>query len=433
MPRKARDERLDSRTARLKLTPRREPYWRGIQQGRLIGYRRLAGGKAGTWVAQFYQAEMTPSRQFLSLGVADDLLDADGFVTLTFNQAQQKAADWFGELMRADGRKAEPLTIKDAVDHYLADYVGRGGKAYKDTKIAFDAHVIPTLGEKQVARLTTPAIRAWLRGLADAPPRLRASKKPNAKPGNLAAKASAPDAMRARRASANRILTYLKATLNLAYREQRVPTDDAWRRVKPFTHVDQPRIRFLADDEAVRLINASDIDFRELVRAALVTGCRYGELAAARVEDLHLPAGYLHIPVTKAHKARAVTLASEAKELFSRLATGKVAADRLLVRADGSVWGKSYQQRPLTDACKNGKILPTITFHGLRHTHASRLVMAGTPISVIAAQLGNSEAICAKHYAHLSPGYVADTIRANFKRFEPENEKSTNVEEMRRA
>jgi hypothetical protein len=29
----------------------------------------------------------------------------------------------------------------------------------------------------------------------------------------------------------------------------------------------------------------------------------------------------------------------------------------------------------------------------------------------IAAALGNSEANCAKHYAHLSPGYVADTIR----------------------
>jgi hypothetical protein len=48
MPRKARDERLDNRTARLKLTPRREPYWRAIQQGRLIGYRRLSGGKGGT-------------------------------------------------------------------------------------------------------------------------------------------------------------------------------------------------------------------------------------------------------------------------------------------------------------------------------------------------------------------------------------------------
>ena len=156
MPRKARDERLDNRTARLKLTPRREPYWRTIQQGRLIGYRRLAGGKGGTWIAQFYQREMTPSRQFLSLGTADDLLEADGFVTLTFNQAQQKAGDWFAELMRADGRKAEPLTVKEAVQHYLADYAGRGGKAMKDTKTAFDAHVIPPWATSRLSALPLP-------------------------------------------------------------------------------------------------------------------------------------------------------------------------------------------------------------------------------------------------------------------------------------
>ena len=53
MPRKARDERLDTRTARLKLKPRREPYWRNIQEGRAIGYRRIRG-KAGTWIARHY-------------------------------------------------------------------------------------------------------------------------------------------------------------------------------------------------------------------------------------------------------------------------------------------------------------------------------------------------------------------------------------------
>ena len=33
------------------------------------------------------------------------------------------------------------------------------------------------------------------------------------------------------------------------------------------------------------------------------------------------------------------------------------------------------------------------------------------PMAVLAASLGNTEAICARHYAHLAPGYVADTIR----------------------
>ena len=76
MPRKARDERLDNRTARLKLPPRREPYWRNIQEGRALGYRRLAGGKAGTWIARHY--DPAEGRSYEALGAADDMLDADG-------------------------------------------------------------------------------------------------------------------------------------------------------------------------------------------------------------------------------------------------------------------------------------------------------------------------------------------------------------------
>jgi integrase len=41
--------------------------------------------------------------------------------------------------------------------------------------------------------------------------------------------------------------------------------------------------------------------------------------------------------------------------------------------------------------------------------------MRGVPMGVIAAQLGHSDTrMTEKHYAHLAPSYVADTIRANF-------------------
>ena len=36
-------------------------------------------------------------------------------------------------------------------------------------------------------------------------------------------------------------------------------------------------------------------------------------------------------------------------------------------------------------------------------------------MTVIAAQLGHADTrICEKHYAHLGPSYVADTVRAAF-------------------
>jgi intergrase/recombinase len=56
-------------------------------------------------------------------------------------------------------------------------------------------------------------------------------------------------------------------------------------------------------------------------------------------------------------------------------------------------------------------------FHVLRHTHASILAMRGVPMAVIARQLGHSDTrMTERHYAHLAPNYVTDTIRANFPR-----------------
>ncbi len=223
------------------------------------------------------------------------------------------------------------------------------------------------------------------------------------------------DAKRARRATANRVLTVLKAALNLAFREGRAASDDAWRKVQPFAKVDAARIRYLTDDECRRLLNACPADLRDLVAAALLTGCRYGELAALRAGDIDLTAGVLTVRAAKGGAPRAVVLTEEARTLFGRLLTGKAARAVLLARADGDPWGKAHQSRPLRVACEAARIVPAASFHILRHTHASRLAMKGVPMGVIAAQLGHANlTMTTKHYAHLSPGYVAETVRAAF-------------------
>jgi len=41
--------------------------------------------------------------------------------------------------------------------------------------------------------------------------------------------------------------------------------------------------------------------------------------------------------------------------------------------------------------------------------------MRGVPLAVIAAQLGHADTrMVEKHYGHLSPSYVADTVRSAF-------------------
>jgi integrase len=54
----------------------------------------------------------------------------------------------------------------------------------------------------------------------------------------------------------------------------------------------------------------------------------------------------------------------------------------------------------------------TTPFHAMRHTYASRLVMKGVPLAVVAAQLGHSSIKqVEQHYRHLCPNYVSETVR----------------------
>src|SRR5262249_61110297 len=115
-----------------------------------------------------------------------------------------------------------------------------------------------------------------------------------------------------RRASANRVLTMLKAALNHAYDEGHVINRDPWgRKLKPFRNVEMARVRYLTVAQAKRLLNACDADFRSLVRAALETGCRYSELARMEVHDFNPDASTIAIGKSKSGKARHANLAPE--------------------------------------------------------------------------------------------------------------------------
>jgi integrase len=147
----------------------------------------------------------------------------------------------------------------------------------------------------------------------------------------------------------------------------------------------------------------------------LLTGCRYSELAALHAADFNSDTGIVTVRESKADKPRQVVLTDEGRRLFASLTAGKLGNDPIFTRADGGVWGKSHQLRPMLEAYRRAKIKPEISFHVLRHTHGSALAMKCVPMGVIAEQLGYADTrMTEKHYAHLAPSYVADTIRAHF-------------------
>jgi integrase len=133
------------------------------------------------------------------------------------------------------------------------------------------------------------------------------------------------------------------------------------------------------------------------------------------VDDFNPDAGTVRVRLAKSGKPRHVVLTQEGRDFVASLAARKPGGAHLFIRANRKPWRKSEQQRPLSAACTAARIDPPVNFHGLRHTYASRLAMKSVPLAVIAAQLGHADTrMVEKHYGHLSPGYVADTVRAAF-------------------
>ncbi|MDP4024035.1 site-specific integrase [Methylobacterium sp. NEAU 140] len=411
MARTLREATLDTRAARLRLAPSRKPYWRSVEGGLQLGYRR--GDRGGVWRARRYV-----DGRYLetTLGVADDETDADGVKVLTFRHALAAARSWWQAEERrelgAPEQRAGPYTVGAALDDYLSHYVAKGGKSENATRTAAEVHVRPALGAIVLDRLTTRKVRDWHHALANAPRRLR-TRLGEAQ--QLAELDDDPEAVRARRATANRVLTILKAALNHAFAERHASTDAAWRAVKPFREVDAPLVRFFTEDECRRLVNAAEPEFRRLVQGALLTGMRFGELGRLKVSEVNLDAGTATVRRGKGGKGRHVVLTDEARDLFRSLIAGRPGSTLVFAHDDGRPWGMSHQIRPMTEACRRAGIVPAAGFHILRHTHGSALAMRGVPMQVIAQQLGHANTrMTERHYAHLAPNYVANTIRANF-------------------
>jgi len=427
MARVRRSTNFGSRDGRRSLKARTEPYWLVLDRGLSLGYRK--SGEGGTWVARRYDAARRRHAE-TRIATADDYRDADGSEVLDFGQAQRKALE--AAKVDAEQVSGKRYTLANAVADYTS-YLETHRKG-TDGGAKLTAYLPATLLEKRVADLKATELDNWLadalkkpsnrKPKAPKPPRKRRrkgdaasleqeNKSDKPKPEYVAEK------LRRRKSTLNRVIASLKACLNYAYATKRVASREAWARLKKFRAVDSARLRWLTVEEAGRLLNAAPSDLGALIRGALLTGCREGELLSACVRDYDGASGTLLIPDSKSGKPRRIPLTDEGKALLKALSTGKLEDAKLFVRADGSPWYRMAVLREMQTACKGANVGGAVSFYTLRHTYASLLVQAGTPLLFVAAALGHSDTrMVEKHYAHLAPSQVADTIRANLPIFD---------------
>ena len=128
MARTVRDSKLETRTARLQLPIRGKPYFRAIDHGIHLGYRK--GKKAGRWLIRYYLG--AGAYKVETLGTADDVQDADGTGTaiLSYREAHARAREVFAQRTRqAAGieERSGPYTVEKCIEDYLGGwrYTGR--------------------------------------------------------------------------------------------------------------------------------------------------------------------------------------------------------------------------------------------------------------------------------------------------------------------
>lgn len=174
-------------------------------------------------------------------------------------------------------------------------------------------------------------------------------------------------------------------------------------KIKLFPEKDNLKERILTAAEEVRLFEASSEHLKPVLKVALHTGMRRGEILGLRWDDVDLDAGTIRVVRTKSGKMRLIPLNDVLLEEFEKLR-----------RAGGEgepVFPHKSVRSAFEGACRRAGI-KNLRFHDLRHTFATRLVERGVDLITIKELLGHSSVTITERYTHSFKEQKRNAVRA---------------------
>ncbi len=158
------------------------------------------------------------------------------------------------------------------------------------------------------------------------------------------------------------------------------------------------RLRYLSEEEEARLLNSCNDHLRSIVITALNTGMRVSEILSLKWECVDFDLGIITVVNSKNNESRNIPLNTVLTEELHRLRLN-AKNEYVFSRSNGQVtlsirtaWEKALKRTNIQD----------FRFHDLRHTFASKLVMAGVDIVTVKELLGHKTISVTMRYSHLS-------------------------------
>jgi len=200
---------------------------------------------------------------------------------------------------------------------------------------------------------------------------------------------------------------------------------------------DNKRVRFLSLDEAHSLLDIlKEISpqVHDMALMSLHCGLRAGEIFSLTWGTVDLEHGFINLMDTKSGRTRTLSMTDVVKELLVKKGIGK--NDELVFPASNGKMIVNMSQtfpRAVEKAGFNEGVTDRrqrVTFHTLRHSFASWLVMEGISLYEVKALLGHASLTMTERYSHLAPDRnrkAADTMGQIFQKAKQPTEQVVNL------
>lgn len=209
-------------------------------------------------------------------------------------------------------------------------------------------------------------------------------------------------------ATVNRKLACLKHMLTKAV-DWNMATEETLKQVRKvkFMKENNRKLRFLNTDECQRLIDCCTTHLKSIVITALNTGMRRGEILSLKWEQIDLRHGYISLTDTKSGEGREIPINNTLKMLFEEM-PHSIESVHVFTGKDGDPF--TDVKHSFNTALRRAEI-HYATFHTLRHTFASHLVMKGVDLTTVKELLGHKSLTMTLRYSHLAPEHKTKAVK----------------------